>query len=91
MARFFGRVRENLVGVVSASEVMVLKRAAKASIDVNTNIAEKGGVSSGIFVADLDRKGKGSFSAKATPSRGFVQVRDELAFKYAAAHCVPAE
>lgn len=48
--------KNKLTGALSASEVMVVKGAAKAALAVNTGIAESGGSSSDMFVAPLERK-----------------------------------
>lgn len=81
----------NPIGVISARETMVLKRAVNAPLVINTSIAENCGSCNDRFVGELKEQDDVISSAKATISRGLAESGDENAHKGAAAHCVPAE
>lgn len=70
-------------------EIMVVKRAAKASLVPSTGIAESCGLSSDVCVVDLDEKVDGDSRAKHTVSRSSAEAEDKNAFKVAVPHCVP--
>lgn len=67
---------------------MAVRREPKATLAVNTGIAEIYRPSSAVFVVGLDQKVGGNSSAAATLRRGFAEAKDKKAFKKAAATCV---
>lgn len=54
------------MGVVTASELIVLERVEDAVLAVSSAIAEKGGLSSRVLVVDLDERVDSSSSEKFT-------------------------
>lgn len=66
----FGGARDKLIGVLSARETMVMKRAAKVALPVTTGVAKNGGHSIDLLFVDLDGNVNGSSSTKPTLSRG---------------------
>lgn len=67
------KASDNLIEVLSAGEIMNVKRVEKAACAVSPRTAENGGLSLEIFVADLDKKVDSSCSARVTLSRVFCQ------------------
>lgn len=63
-----------------ARDVMVVKGAPKTSLTVSIGIAESGGCSGDVSVADMDEKVDSIFRAKAALSRGSAEIRDESDF-----------
>lgn len=80
-----------MMGVLNAREVIAVKRASTAALAVSTSIAESGGLSSDMFVVDMNEKVDGNSSARVKLSRGSAKTGDENAFKKAVAHFVPVE
>lgn len=70
---------------------MVLERAAPTAFVVSAGIAENGGPSNDMSVADLDEKVDYISSAKVILTRVSAETRDENAFEEASALCVPLE
>lgn len=70
---------------------MVLGRAVKEALAVNTGSAENGFPSNDRFVGDLDEKAGCSSSAKTTVSRDCAETGDGNAFRNAVLHRVPVE
>lgn len=69
------------IAVVSAKEMVFVKRAAKAALVADTGISEKGGLRNRMFVVDLDEESDCNFRVEATLSRACKRNRDEIAFK----------
>lgn len=82
---------DNLIGVISARQVIVLKRKTKAALAVSISIAENSGLPSEMLVADLDAKVDSNSSAKAMLSRDLTKNGEENASREAVAHCVPSD
>lgn len=80
-----------MIGVLSARKVMNVTGVAKAALAVNNGIADSGGSSRDMFVADLDEKADGNPSAMASLNKGFAETGNKNASKEAAAHSVPVE
>lgn len=72
---------DNLIGVLSAREILTVKCAAKTAHGVSSCIADGGGPSAELSAVDLDEKTDVNFSPKATLSRDCAKTTDENAFK----------
>lgn len=70
---------------------MVVKRATKAVLAVNTGIAENGSPSNDMLAAELDQMVQRNSSTKSTLSRIFAKTGDKNACKEAVAQFVPFE
>lgn len=70
---------------------MLVEGVAKAAVVVDTGIAENGGLSSDLSVADLDGNVDGNSRTMATLSTGSAQIRDYNACKETQAHFFPVE
>lgn len=90
-SRVFRGASDNLIEVVSAEEVTVAKRAAKPHLAVKIGIMKNSGLSSEMFVVDLDEKDDRISSAEDMLSTDFARVGYENAHREAFAHCVPVE
>lgn len=86
LSKDFRRATDSLIEVVTAREVIVVKGAAKAALDVSIGIAENGGPRSDMSVVELDKKADGNSSAKVRLSRSFARTRDENACKDASCY-----
>lgn len=82
----FWEARENLIGVLSARKIMAVKRAARAALSINTEIAEDGTPSTDMAVLNLNEKADDNSSANAAVSRFFAKVGDENDFEKAVAY-----
>lgn len=86
----FRRADYNLIGVLSARETMVVKRAVKAALTINSCIAGNGSPNSDRSVSDVTEKLSGNSSAKAALRKGFADIGNENTFKKDVTHCVLA-
>lgn len=68
-----------------------MKRGAKAASAFNTGVAERGCLSSEMFVVDKDEKTDVHFSAKARLSRDVSELGDKNSFEGAVARWTPVE
>lgn len=84
----FQGANENLTGLFSAENLVIVKLSAKVALAVGGDIAEKGSSSNDMYIADVDKKVHGNSSARATISRAFTKARVEKASKGAVAHFV---
>lgn len=82
---------DSFIEFFSAREIITSKSAAKATLAVSTCIAEIGGPSNDMFVADFVERVDGNFSAEAILSRIFAESGDQNAFKEALARFISVQ
>lgn len=87
----FPKDNDNLIGVVSARELVIVIRAAKAALAVNTGIAVTDCPSSDMFVSHLDKMVHGNCSTNANLSKLSAEARDKSYYQETVAHCVLVE
>lgn len=71
LGKDFQRANDSLSGVFNAGKIVVVQLSAKAALAVSADIAENGGTSRKMVVADLDEKARLQLQRK-------VQVEQEF-------------